>query len=139
MKRQAYPNFLVVGTVAVYEHGSSRPDIEVKASCYISFHDETYSALVRDAKWRLERLGTPKERLDALFFEGVEVTQRIAPDAMGVRRVFGEPVEAFLDFPEIKKRDVLIRQRRLVPQDQADMLAIYGPKVAAPTQVAVAA
>ena len=139
MKRHAYPHFTVVGIVAAYEHGSSRPDIEVKASCYISYHDEAYSALVRDAKWRLERLGIPKERLETLYFEGIDITERNALDAKGVRREYGVPIEAFLDSPELKKRDVLIRQHRLIPHDQRDMLAIYGPKVAVPTAEAVAA
>ena len=138
MKRQTYPYFLVVGLVAAYEHGSSRPDIEVRASCYISYHDETHSALVRDAKFRLERLGVPKERLDALYFEGVDITDRHALDAKGVRREYGVPVEAFVDAPDLKKRDLLIRQHRLIPHDQSDMLAIYGPKVAALTKEGVA-
>jgi hypothetical protein len=136
MKRHSYPHFSVVGIVSAYEHGSSRPDIEVKAGCYISFHDEAYSALIRDAKWRLERLGMPKERIDAMYFEGVDIIERNALDAIGVRRVFGDRVDAFLDYPELKKRDVLIRQRRLVPHDQRDMLEIYGPKVAAAASTA---
>ena len=139
MKRHTYPHFTVVGIVSAYEYGSGRPDIEIKASCYISYHDEAYSALVRDAKWRLERLGIPKERLEALYFEGAEVTGIYALDAKGVKRVYGEPVEAFIDSPELKKRDVLIRQRRMVPYDQADMLKIYAPKVAAPAAEAVPA
>lgn len=136
-KRHAYPHFTVAGLVSAYQHGSSRPDIEVKASCYISHHDEAYSALVRDAKWRLERLGMPKENIDALYFEGADITDLHASNAIGVRRVAGESVEAFIDSPDLKKRDTLIRQRRLVPQDQADMLAIYGPKVVATAQEAV--
>lgn len=137
MKRHSYPHFSVVGIVAAYEHGSSRPDIEVKAGCYISYHDEAYSALIRDAKWRLERLGMPKERLEALYFEGIDIIERNALDVIGVRRVYGERVEAFIDSPDLKKRDVLIRQRRLIPHDQRDMLAIYAPKVEVQTNEAV--
>ena len=141
-RRQAYPHFHVVGLVGAYapDSKSNRPDLEVKASCYISYHDDAYSALNRDARWKLERLGIPKERLDALYFEGMDIIERRALNAIGVRRAsFDEPVEAFLDSPELKKRDVLIRQRRLIPYDYASMLAIYGPKVTAPTQEGVSA
>jgi hypothetical protein len=133
MKRHTYPHFTVVGIVSAHEHGSTSPAIEVKASCYISYDDEAYSGLVRAAKWKLERLGAPKERLEALYFEGVDITDRWALDAKGVRREYGVPVEAFVDSRDLKKRDVLIRQRRLIPYCQTDMLAIYGPaKTTAP-------
>lgn len=139
MKRHAYPHFAVIGLVAAYENGSSRPDFEIKAGCFISYNDESFSALVRDAKWKLERLGVPKERIDTLYFDGWELLELRACNAIGVRRDYGDHVEAFLDANDLKKRDVLIRQRRLIPHDHSDMLAIYGPKVATPAQEGVAA
>ena len=54
-----------------------------------------------------------------------------------MRREYGVPVEAFY-FHDPKKRDLLIRQRRLVPESQAEMVAFYG-KPTAQTETEVAA
>ena len=136
MKRPTYPKFQITATVSITEPGSysSRPDYEIKATCYISFYDDAYSALIRDAKWKMERLGVPKERIDTLYFEHGDTLELRALDAIGVKRVDCTPVEAFSDRTSPKNRATLIRQRRLVPEDQADMLAMYAPKVAAPAQ-----
>lgn len=129
-KRQKYPVFSVTGLVSIYEHGSNRPDIKVQAHCYVNHQYEADHFLKRDARHRLERMGVTKERLDALFFEESEITDIHANDAKFVRRVFGERIEATINhggMPDAK-RATLIRQFRLVPWDQDEMLAIYGPK-----------
>lgn len=126
-KRQAYPYFLAIGYVEVFGHGAMNPTLTVKTSCYISYQDEANRLMLRDAKYRLEQAGVPAERFEALYFEGGSITEIYALDPKGVKRVYGDATEAFLDDQEIKKRDVLIRQRRLVPYDQSDMLLIYGP------------
>jgi len=131
MKNRTYPFFLATGMVDVFAPGDIRPTITVKASCYISFHDESHSLMVREAKYRLEQAGVPKEKVDTFYFEGTGITELHAQEPKGVRRVYGEPVEAFIDSVELKKRDVLIRQRRIVPYSHSDMLEIYGPKEAA--------
>jgi hypothetical protein len=131
MKRLAYPYFTVIGQVDAFKQGDTRPTVTVKASCYISFHDDACRLLVRDAKYRLEQAGMPTERVDALYFDMASFDEYWAHDTKGVRRVFGEHCEAFVDSPALKKRDVLIRQRRLIPHDQRDMLEIYGPKAVA--------
>lgn len=130
MKRLTYPHFLAKGWVEAFERGAMSPIITVKTSCYISYKDEADRLMVRDAKHRLEQAGVPAERVEALYFEGGGITDIYAMEPKGVRWVYGEPTEAFLDSPELKKREVLIRQRRLVPYDQSDMLEIYGPKPA---------
>ena len=132
MKRHTYPSFRVSGLVTLHEQGASSPSLEVRATGYISFQWEAHSVLIRDAKRRLERLGMPKECLDALSPEYAGTTECFAIDARGVRRDGCERVEAFFDSPTLKKRDVLIRQRRVIPHDHADMVEMYGPKPAAP-------
>lgn len=127
-KRIKYPYFVATGLVGAFEPGESRPIITVKASCYISYKDEAHSLLVREAKYQLQQAGVPEKRIEALYFEESEITALTACDPKGVRRVYGEPTEAFFDGEDPKKRDVHIRQRRLLPFDHADMLAIYGPK-----------
>jgi hypothetical protein len=141
-KRHSYPHFHISGLVSATEHGQLRSVITVRAHCYISWREEAYSALVRDAKWRLECVGVPKEKLDALYFEDEGITDIHALDARGLAIEDGERPEAFLDSPALKNRATLIRQRRLVPDDQRDMLEMYAPKVkatAAPVSEGVAA
>lgn len=127
-KRIKYPHFFITNLVDAFEHGDLHPVITVKASCYISVKDDAHSLLMRDAKYRLEKAGVPKERIEALYFDENNLISLTACDPKGVRRVYGEPTEAFFDSHSLKNRDALIRQHRLVPHDHADMLAIYGPK-----------
>lgn len=127
-KRIKYPHFVVTALIDAFEQGEMGPTITVRASCYISFKDEAHRLLVRDAKYRLEMAGVPKERIEALYFDENDLLTLTAYNPKGVRRVDNEPIEAFFDSRELKKRDALIRQHRLCPYDQADMLAIYGPK-----------
>lgn len=131
-KRHCYPHFHISGLVSATEPGEGRPVITVRAHCYISYYDEAGSALVRDAKWRLESIGLPKDKLDALYFECTEILHMQALDAKGLRVEDGERPEAYLDSPTLKNRATLIRQRRLLPHDQRSMFEIYAPKVKAP-------
>jgi CDP-glycerol glycerophosphotransferase (TagB/SpsB family) len=138
-KRHTYPKFYVSGLVSFFEHDHTSATLTIKASGYVSFQWDASSMLVRDAKWRLERAGLPKESLDALHTEYVGITECFALDARNVRSQGFERIEAFLDSPSLKKRDVLIRQRRVIPYDQPDMVAMYGPKVVEAVAEAVAA
>ena len=135
-KRHNYPYFAVTGLVHVYEQGESHASLKVQAHANISWHDEAASALLQDGRWRLERLGVSKERLAELFITDYEITSLRALDAKHVHHSScGEPIEAFFDGYcdksdpiAQKKRDALIRQRRLLPVDRDDMVAMYGPK-----------
>lgn len=140
-RRHTYPHFHITGTVSAIECADGKTAITVQASGYISHRDDVHGVLERDAKWKLESLGLPKETLDGLYFEYQDYTFIQAIDAKGLRIEDGERPEAFFDSPTLKNRATLIRQRRLVPEDQRAMLAIYAPKVkaAAPAADAVAA
>jgi hypothetical protein len=127
-KRHVYPYFYVTGLVSVHEHGEYRPITKVQAGGHINFKDDVFGVLKRDAMWRLNLLGVTKERIDTLFFEDQDITHIKANCAKGLKSLDDEETEAFFDYPEIAKRATLIRQRRLVPQDHADMVAMYGPK-----------
>jgi hypothetical protein len=138
-KRHTYPKFHVSGTVVLYEHDHPNPTLEIKASGYISFEWEASRILVSDAKWRLSQIGMPTECLDVLYPEYTGITECFALDARGVRNTWPDRTEAFLDSPSLKKREVLIRQRRVIPYDHPDMVAMYGPKVVEAVAEAVAA
>ena len=132
MRRSTYPYFHVTGLVTAHEHGEISPVARIQAGGYVHFHDEIFGVLIRDAKWRLEKLGVSEERVSEFFFEGYETTALIALDSIRVKGVDGERPEAFIDGAhedKRPKRDTLIRQRRLVPIDQRDMIDLYGPKV----------
>lgn len=132
MKKSIYPPFLAFGLVEVYEQNSTRPMTTLKLSSYIHFRWEAHETLTRKAKWNLKALGLSQERLDALYFECTGIEEIFAVEPKGVRRVDGERVEAFLDSHSLgKRREVLIRQRRLVPHEIEDMKSIYGPAQAA--------
>ncbi len=133
MKRSTYPYFQVTGLVTAHEHGEISPVAKIQAGGYVNFYDEIFGVLIRDAKWRFEKLGVSKERIAEFFFEGYETTSLVALDSIRVKRVDGERPEAFVDGfhndKPIPKRETLIRQRRLVPLDQAGMIEIYSAKV----------
>ena len=125
MKLSKFPPFSAVGIVGVYEFGDYRPFLRVKFGCYLHHREDIPSAAVRDAQWKLRRAGVPKERIDELHFEFEGTDELWAKEPRGVRRAHGDSVEAFFDYPDIKKRDILIRQRRLVPDDAHSMCAMY--------------
>lgn len=131
MKNLIYPPFHATGLVDAFAAGSAAPVITVQVSTYLTHQDELASAMTRDAKWKLSLLGVPKEELNLLYFEYNGTTHLVAVEPKGVRRVEGERVEAFFDYHGIPKRNVLIRQRRLVPFDAENARAIYGKKTPA--------
>lgn len=136
MKLSKFPPFSAVGMVSVYEHGDIRPFLKLRFQCYLHHREDIYSAALRDAKWKLHRAGVPQERIDELHFEFEGTDQLWAQEPTGVRRQYGHSIEAFFEHPDLKKRDILIRQRRLVPDDAISMAAMYGQPKAATQGVA---
>ena len=133
MKNSVYPPFTVSCLVNVQlpDNQSLHPDIAIKVAVYIQHWGDIYGAAKREAMWRLERLGVDKDTLKDAYFE-TDDHSYVALEPKGVKREYGVPVEAFY-FHDPKKRALLIRQRRLVPESQAEMVAIYG-KTAAPAK-----
>lgn len=126
MKLSKFPPFSAVGQVSVYEQGDMRPFIKIGFQCYLNHRDEIDGAAVRDAKWKLQRAGVSEERIKELCFEYDCTDSLWAKEPKGVRREYGDSIEAFFDHGGLKKRDILIRQRRLVPDDAFEMRAMYG-------------
>ena len=133
-KHHKYPTFHATGVVTVYQQGEYHPVIKIQASCYCSFRDEADRFLRNDAKWRLQQVGVSEQRIQELSFEDFGITALVAKDARGVRNAGDEPIEAFFDGEQTKKQDQLVRQRRVLPYDHADMVKMYGPKPAAPQE-----
>jgi len=132
VKNCLYPPFTVSCLVNIQlpDNKSWRPDIAVKVGFYINHWGEIHSAAKREAIYRLERLGVNKDTFDYADFE-TDDHSFTAVEPKGVKRVYGEPVEAFY-LHDPKKRELLIRQSRLVPESREEMVAIYGK---APTAV----
>lgn len=130
MKPPTYPYFKVVCTVDVTMPGNATytPDLVIKLGFFIQCWDDIGSTAKREAIWRLELLGVPADALKNAFFDTGDCAY-IALDSKGVRRENGTAVEAFYHC-DPKKRDTLIRQRRLVPDSLAEMCRIYGTSVA---------
>lgn len=137
MKNCLYPPFTVSCLVNIQlpDNKTMNPDISVKVGFYINHWDDIYSAAKREAIWKLERLGVDKDTLKDAYFE-TDDHSYTAVEPKGIKRVYGEPVEAFY-FHDPKKRALLIRQRRLVPESREEMVAIYGKAPAAVQGVAV--
>jgi hypothetical protein len=127
MKRAAYPPFKVtcIVTVQLADNKSYSPDIAMRVAFYINHQDDVFDHAKREAIWKLERLGADKDLLKDAYFE-TEDHSYIAVEPKGVRREYGVAVEAFYYLSGRKKRDVLIRQYRLVPESHAEMVEIYG-------------
>lgn len=126
MKNLTYPPFKVTCIVKVQlpENKSYSPDIAVRLSFYIQHWGDIHSHAKCEAIFRLERLGVEKGLLDNADFE-TEDCSYVAVEPKGVKREYGVPVEAFY-LHDPKKRELLIRQRRLVPESHAEMLEMYG-------------
>lgn len=137
MKHLTYPYFRITCTVNVHlpENTSYTPDVAVKQSFLIRNLDEIHRTARRDAIWTLERLGVDSDKLKLAEIE-TDDHSYIAIDPKGVKREYRVPVEAFCFCEAGKKRATLIRQRRLVPDDLEDMVAMYGQPVKAPAAVA---
>ena len=128
MKFSTYPPFRVTCTVNVQlpENKSFNPDIAIKLSFYINHWGDIHGTAKREAIWRLECLGANKDTLKDACFE-TEDHCYVAIEPKGVVREYGVATEAFY-LCDPKKRERLICQRRLVPESQAEMIAIYGKK-----------
>lgn len=131
MKRHTYPHFRAITTVSILLGGSIQASVCLVVAFYISHQDETHRIGRETALYKLQCIGVPADSLKNAECE-VEVTEYIAIDPRGVRRDWGTQVQAFY-LHDPKKRDVLIRQRRLVPESHKEMLEIYGPKAVAAT------
>jgi len=129
MRYSNLPPFKATGRVAVYKHGDLNPITLLVVSVYATDAWAIGSAMERSAKWTLERMGVPEAALAELFFEYSGTDELYALEPRGVKRGWGEKVEGFFDTgPDMKKRDTLIRQRRLLPNEHADAMAIYSKK-----------
>lgn len=135
MKRTTYPSFIWSGLVCIQlpVNKSYQPDIKIKVAFYVNFRDEVEPTAKREAVWTLSKLGVSVDTLKDAYFE-TEDGGYTAVDPKGVRREFGDSVEAFY-LHDPKKRDQLIRQRRLVPDCHAEMVRMYGRKEAEPVSL----
>lgn len=129
MKNSTYPPFKVTCTVDVIMPGNDTPfpDLVIKLEFYIQCWDDIHTAAKREAKYRLERMGVDSDKLKHACFEDGD-HEFIAIQPKGVKREYGVPVEAFYHC-DPKKRDLLIRQRRLVPDSLGHMRELYGKPV----------
>lgn len=136
MKHLVYPPFTVSCLVSIQlpDNKSRQPDIAIKVAFYINHWDDIHSTAKREAVWKLERLGVDKDTLKDAYFE-TDDHSYTAVEPKGVKREYGVPVEAFY-LHDPKKRALLIRQRRLVPESREEMVAIYGKAEAAAKEVA---
>lgn len=141
MKFQTLPPFKATGKVAVYMRGDFNPTMRLEVSVITKDAWSIGGAMERAAKWKLQHLGVPEDKLEALAFEysGTDALEAMEP--RGVKRVWGEPIEAFFDDISLtdKKRATLIRQRRLVPRDHHDATTIYMKPSVSKQEEAVAA
>jgi hypothetical protein len=138
MKKLTYPYFRATGEVEVLFYDSNLPCLTIKVAFYCSFLTEAHNIAQRETKYKLELLGVDQDVLKNASFEADNFTFE-AKDAKFVKREWRSPIEAFR-LCDPKKRDTLIRQRRLVPFDHAEMVDMYGkPPVLTPsTQEATA-
>lgn len=141
MKFSTLPPFKATGKVAIYQPGDFSPTTRLEVSIITNDAWSISSAMERAAKWKLEYLGAPKDKIDALIFEYSGTDELEAMETRGIKRVWGERVEAFFDDSSLteKKRATLIRQRRLVPAELKDARAIYAKPAPAKQEEAVAA
>ena len=131
MKLSTYPPFRCHCLVAVQlaeNHDYNSPDVKIKVSFYIQHWGDIYRGARSMAERNLGRLGVVPELLATASYE-TEDEDFYALEPRGVRREHGEPVEAYY-FHDPKKRDLLIRQRRLVPDSLGHMRELYGKPVA---------
>lgn len=136
MKFSTYPPFLCKCLVAVRTRGDEpkwNPDIRVRVAFYIHHWGDIQRGAHSKVEQQLRALEVPLEVLAGADYE-VEDQEYYALEPRGVRRnEDNERVEAFY-FHDPKKRELLIRQRRLVPESANEMMAIYGKPVAAPAK-----
>ena len=126
MKPSTYPTFKCTCTCNVHlpENKSYTPDLAIRLSFYIQHWGDITSYAKREVIYRLERLGVDKDTLKDAYFDTEDHTY-LAIEPRLVRRQYGVPVEAFY-LHDPKKRDTLIKQRRLVPDSHWEMVEMYG-------------
>jgi hypothetical protein len=140
VKPSNLPPFKAIGKVACYHHGDTHPITSLVVSVYATDAWSIGTAMERSAKWALERMGTPATELAKLHFEYSGTDELYALEPRGVKRNYDDQVEAFFDAgPDMPKRAILIRQRRLLPNEHSDAMAIYAKPVTAKHEEAVAA
>lgn len=140
MRYSNLPPFQAVGKVGVYKHGDTSPMSVLVVSVYATDAWAIGSAMERAAKWTLERMGVPEAALADLFFEYIGTDHLYALEPRGVKREWDEKVDGFFDAgADMKKRDTLIRQRRLLPNEHSDAMAIYSKRPVAKQEAEVAA
>jgi hypothetical protein len=110
----------------VYLLGSqkTKPDVSINLAFYIQHWDDISPGAKSEAVFRLTQLGVNRATLEDAYFEVDDITY-VAIEPRGVKREYGVPVEAFYHHDH-KKRDTLVKQRRLVPDSYAHMVELYG-------------
>jgi hypothetical protein len=140
VKFSTLPPFKATGKVDIYQPGDFSPSAKLEVTIIVTDQWAISTAAVRAARWKLEHLGVPADKAQALGLEYNGTYEITALEPKGVKQVWGEPVEGFMDGCITEaKRATLIRQRRLLPHDHAEALAIYGKPVQAKQEEAVAA
>ena len=126
MKLSTYPPFMVhcKCNIQLLDNKSTRPDVSINVSFYIQHWNDITPGAKNEAVFRLLKLGTNPETLENAYFEVDDMTY-VAIEPRGVKREYGVPVEAFYHHDH-KKRDTLVKQRRLVPDSYAHMVELYG-------------
>lgn len=147
MKFSTYPSFRAMLTVSVWltsNQPSVQPDARLRVTCYLNHRDDLSQGSRNAAEFNLQRLGVPEDKLKGAYYE-YEVDGFVAVEPRGVRNPDREPVEAFSPYHVVevgnKKKTTLIKQRRLVPDDQKEMIEWYATparkaELAAPQAVA---
>lgn len=135
------PAFLATVSVEVYENGQHQPLLTLAITLYIQHREDlNYGMFTRAAQHKLQIAGISPERMDELFFETGGTTSLFSCNPRNLRAADADlPVEAFMDYPELPKRETLMRQRRLLPEDMAAARAMYLKPAAHKKEMAVAA
>lgn len=133
-KRKArLPTFRVEVTVGVFidpDSNGYRPDLRLALTYYCSYRDDVGRGGKSAAEWALSKAGVPAERLAKAEYE-TALIEVYALESRFVRNPDRDPVIAFLDDFGMKNRDRLIKQRRLFPNSNSDLMQLYGDQPAA--------
>ncbi len=135
------PAFRATVSVEVYENGQTQPLLTLAITLYIQHREDLNCGMFsRAAQHKLQITGISLDRLDELYFETAGTTSLFACNPRNLRAAAADlPVEAFMDYPELPKRETLMRQRRLLPEDMAAARAMYLKPPAHKKEMAVAA
>jgi uncharacterized protein YprB with RNaseH-like and TPR domain len=131
VKNLTYPPFRCHCQVAVQlasNHSYNNPNVIVRVAFYIQHWGDIYAGARSATESSLLSLGVSPVLLATAGYE-VDDVEYYALEPRGVRHEDGEPVQAFY-LHDPKKRETLIKQRRLVPESAAQMVEMYGKPVA---------